>query len=553
MRLNYRKTVPIGCLIITAIFILILFLPVTQAADSKSSPSENAKTESLTKKKIIPPGPADDYNRGTPRTAMQGFIGATRDGKFQKAAEYLDLRTMPLGMRRSRGPELARRLKIILDRALVIDPEMLSADPKGSPEDGMQTSLEALGRIKTPIKTVDVFLHRIPREDGVLIWKFSRQTVAEIPHLNEHFGYRPFEEYLSRFFPDLVFLGWQLWQWTAFIIGVGLAYLAAYLLSLIVRWFVKRRSKEMGRQMEAMGIGPVRIILWFFLVDRVISYIGPSVSIRAILRHDTIGIIAFTWAASRLVELGYIWWTSRLQRIGQDSAIPLLKPAKTFTKIVIVVLALLVWLDNLGFNVGTLLAGLGVGGLAFALAAQDTLKNFLGSIMIVLDKPYHVGQRIVVKGHDGVVEDIGLRSTKLRLLSGHQATLSNEQMTNTDIENIGRRPYIRRLNNIAIRYDTPLEKVERAVKIIQGILENHEGMDPELPPRVFFNEINRDSLNILILFWYHPPDYWAFMKLNQSINLQIMREFEKEGIKLALPSTSTYLTQDAEQLLQMKK
>jgi MscS family membrane protein len=173
--------------------------------------------------------------------------------------------------------------------------------------------------------------------------------------------------------------------------------------------------------------------------------------------------------------------------------------------------------------------------------------------MILLDKPYRVGQRIVVKGHDGVVEDIGLRSTKLRLLSGHQATLPNEQMANTDIENIGRRPHIKRLINIAIRYDTPLEKVERAVKIIEGLLESHEGMDPELPPRVFFNEINRDSLNIIILFWYHPPDYWSFMALNQKINIQIMREFEKEGIKLALPSTSTYLTQDDEQPLQMKK
>ena len=126
-------------------------------------------------------------------------------------------------------------------------------------------------------------------------------------------------------------------------------------------------------------------------------------------------------------------------------------------------------------------------------------------------------------------------------------------MANTDIVNIGRRPFIKRSTNIAIRYDTPLEKVERAVKIIQGILENHEGLDPELPPRVFFNEINRDSLNIIILFWYHPPDYWAFMALNQSINLQIMREIEKEGIKLALPSTTAYLTQDDGQALQMKK
>ncbi len=133
------------------------------------------------------------------------------------------------------------------------------------------------------------------------------------------------------------------------------------------------------------------------------------------------------------------------------------------------------------------------------------------------------------------------------MLSGHQATISNEQMANTDIENISRRPHIRQLFNIAIRYDTPLEKVERAVNIIKGILENHEGMDPEFTPRVYFNKFNRDSLNIIIVFWYHPPDYWAFMAESQRINKQIMREFEKEGIKFALPSTSVSLTRNDEQ------
>ena len=373
-----------------------------------------------------------------------------------------------------------------------------------------------------------------------MIWKFSRQTVADIPLLYTHFGYRPFEEQLSRFFPNAVFLGWQLWQYAALIIGIGLAYLVAYCLSLAVRWLVLRSDREVGRQMEALGIGPVRILLWFFLADRVLAFIGPSVTIRAILSQDLLGIIAVTWAASRMIELGHAVWLKRLQKSGQDSAIPLLKPAKTFVNILLILLAVLVWLGNLGFNVGALLAGLGVGGVAIALAVQDTLKNLIGSVMVLLDKPYRVGQRIVAKGHDGVVEEIGLRSTKLRLLSGHQATIPNDQMANTDIENIERRPNIRRLFNIAIRYDTPLEKVDRAVKIVEGILDNHEGMDPELTPRVYFNEFNRDSLNIIVLFWYHPPDYWAFMALNQRINKQIMQAFEKEGIAFALPSQTVY-------------
>jgi MscS family membrane protein len=236
---------------------------------------------------------------------------------------------------------------------------------------------------------------------------------------------------------------------------------------------------------------------------------------------------------------------------GEESAAVLVKPVRKIAKGVVVLFAALLWLDNIGFNVSTLLAGLGVGGIAVALAAQDTLKNFFGSVMILLDKPFSVGQRVTVKGHDGVVEDIGLRSTKIRLLTGNQATVPNDQVANVDVENIGRRPHIRRLTNITITYDTPPEKVEKAVNIIETILDNHEGMEPAFPPRVYFNEFNPYSLNILVLYWYHPPDYWSFLRFSQRVNLQIMREFEKEGIQFAFPTSTTYLTQDDGQPLHL--
>jgi MscS family membrane protein len=242
-------------------------------------------------------------------------------------------------------------------------------------------------------------------------------------------------------------------------------------------------------------------------------------------------------------------WAARLQEKGEESAAVLVQPVRKIAKGVVVLFAALLWLDNIGFNVSTLLAGLGVGGIAVALAAQDTLKNFFGSVMILLDKPFSVGQRVTVKGHDGTVEEIGLRSTRIRLLTGHQTTVPNEQMANLDIENIGRRPHIRRLTNITITYDTPPEKIEKAVNIIETILDNHEGMKPDFPPRVYFNEFNSDSLNILVLYWYHPPDYWSFLAFSQGVNLQIMREFEKEGIQFAFPTSTTYLTQDDDQPL----
>ncbi len=197
----------------------------------------------------------------------------------------------------------------------------------------------------------------------------------------------------------------------------------------------------------------------------------------------------------------------------------------------------------------TLLAGLGIGGLAVALAAQDTLKNFFGSIMIISDKPFKIGERVVAEGYDGVVEGIGFRSTRIRTLTGHQVVIPNDKMALISIENIGRRPYIRRLTNITITYDTPVEKVDRALAIIRGILENHEGMPEDFPPRVHFSEFNPDSLNIQVLYWYSPPDYWKYMEFTERVNLQIMTEFNREGIKFAFPSSTTYLEQSEGQSL----
>ena len=192
----------------------------------------------------------------------------------------------------------------------------------------------------------------------------------------------------------------------------------------------------------------------------------------------------------------------------------------------------------------TLLAGLGIGGLAVALAAQDTLKNFFGSLMIMIDKPFKVGERILAEGNDGVIESIGFRSTRIRTLTGNQVVIPNDKVAQASIENIGRRQSIRRLTNITITYSTSPEKVEKALSIIREILDNHEGMPADMPARVYFNEFNAASLNIIVLYWYSPPDYWEFMRFSEEVNLRIMKMFASEGIEFAFPTYTTYLEQE---------
>ena len=238
-------------------------------------------------------------------------------------------------------------------------------------------------------------------------------------------------------------------------------------------------------------------------------------------------------------------------------------------------------LSRLGVSLLPLLTGLGVGGLAVALAAKPTIGNIIGSFTIFLDKPYRVGQRVKVMGQDGIVESIGLRSTKIRLLTGHLTSIPNDMMANVEIENIGHRPHIRRLLNVTITYDTPPEKITRALEILREILAVPEAPEPEttdgtaessdtapredeaeqqphpneainqpdFPPRVYFNDLNADSLNILVIYWYHPPNYWDYLEHATWVNIQIMERFKAEGIDFAFPTQTLHLAGDEKRSL----
>jgi len=195
--------------------------------------------------------------------------------------------------------------------------------------------------------------------------------------------------------------------------------------------------------------------------------------------------------------------------------------------------------QHLGIPLSSLLAGAGVAGAALALSAQDVLKNVFGSIMLIMDKPFIVGERIKVKQYDGVVEEVGLRSTKLRLLNGHQAIIPNEDMARIDIENIGRRPFIRRVTEIPLSIDISPAKAKKAVEILQALLADHEGFRPDFPPRIWLDDFERDHLGLKMIYWYHPPDYWKYTEHADRVNRQILDAFESEGIAIALPAFIT--------------
>jgi MscS family membrane protein len=263
--------------------------------------------------------------------------------------------------------------------------------------------------------------------------------------------------------------------------------------------------------------------------------------------------IAGFWLAFNLVslvELALKRFAARAETRLHTMVVPLIR--KSLRIFVVIVGALIILNNVFGQNVGTWLAGLGIAGLAVSLAAQDSLKNLFGSITILLDRPFRPGDRIVFAGFDGPVEEIGFRSIKIRTLTGHLVTVPNSKVVNEAVENIGARPYIRRLATITITYDTPLNKVRQAVDIVKGIFEEqdlrapihgHVGKD-EFPPRVYFSGYGDWALQVTIMYWYFPAQYWDYMEHAERFNLRLLEEFNRAGISFAFPSETVFLAGD---------
>ncbi len=359
---------------------------------------------------------------------------------------------------------------------------------------------------------------------------------------------------INEFFTGFEFSidGWQIGT-------IFLCLLATFVLARLARWVLERRAAAITKEKEGeLGLGaqvlratgrPVEIIIWatgiYLSVAPHLGEADSGFSTWLTRACKALAIFAFAWMLYRLVSVMDYYlkrWAMKTESHLDDMLAPMVGKALRVT--VVIIAAMFIGQNVLGLNISTILASLGIGGLAVAFAAKDSIANIFGSMTIIADQPFKVGERVVVDGFDGPVEEVGLRSTKLRTLTGHLVTIPNEKIVNSTVENIGRRPHIRRLSNITITYDTPVVKVEKAVKIVRDVLNDHEGMKKDFPPRVYFNDFNDWSLNLIMIAWYHPPKYWDYLDWCQRTNLEIMRRFEKAGIEFAFPTTTTYLAGD---------
>lgn len=350
-------------------------------------------------------------------------------------------------------------------------------------------------------------------------------------------------------------VGNKLWRIVA-LFGI---ILVALILGRIARFVFKKSATKFENQQRFVTATTLNAIARGVLF--LSAALGISLGLMFLELKAKVAEVADTLSAILLsIGIGYmIYWlvevpTTWLAKMAiktesklDDMLVPIIRKSLRATIVILVLVHIVQTLSDKPIT--SVIAGLGIGGLAIALAAQDTIKNFFGSIVLFTDKPFEMGDRIVVGGHDGPVEEVGLRSTKIRTLAGHLVTVPNAELANNTIQNIGKRPYIKRIANLTITYDTPPEKIDRALEIVKEILDNHEGMKEGFPPRVFFNDFNSDSLNIMLMYWYHPPKYWDYMAFTERFNKEVFRRFSEEGIEFAFPTQTLYLAGDPSRAL----
>ncbi len=356
---------------------------------------------------------------------------------------------------------------------------------------------------------------------------------------------------LAQHWPFLRYHFWgnELWKYIFSLLYIFLAFYVSKFLDYLTRVWLKKWAAKTESKLDDLLLnllnGPVKIISFvIFLRIGLDVFDWPPEVQNALSKGFTVIVaITITYAAMKLVDLLMGYWHLRAaadaDREFREHLFPIIRKA---LKAFVVVVAVLVTLDNIEVKITAVLASLSIGGLAVGLAAQDTLANLFGAVAILLDKPFRIGDRITLDHVDGTVETIGLRSTRVRNLDGHLVTIPNKTMGNATLTNITSRPNIKTEMNIGITYDTPTEKVKRALAIVEEIYKGH-AKTSDL--RVSFNKFTDSTLNIQVIHWWGSTDAKEYLAGMQEINLAIKERFDAEGISFAFPSQTVYLKQDS--------
>ena len=503
-------------------------------AQSKAAPASAAAAQPEIEK--------DALGRSTPRGTVLGFLTAARRGDDAQARTYLNTTSQ----NSATAEDLAHELYVVLDARLPARLADISDEPEGSRANLLAPNEERIGTIDGPSGPFDVVIERVTRPKSDPIWLFSKDTLRAIPPTYDAIVNQKAAQWIPKFLIDHRLGGVRLYEWVLLVLGIPAIYLLTVLLNRAVTPVIAFVGKHLWSRVDGtirnVVPAPGRLLILSLLARWLISSLPLSLLVREFLTSAAavVTIVAVTWLVVLVdgeVERAV---RGRIPSANFAAASSLLRVCRRLVDIVVVVAGLLAMLRLFGVDPTPLLAGLGVGGIAVALAAQKTLENIIAGASLIIDQAVLVGDSLKVGDIQGTVDHIGLRSTRIRTLDRTVVSVPNGQIANMSLERLSARDMFWFHPMVGLSYDTTPDQMRTVLDGIRAMLEAHPAIDAG-SVRVRFIRLGAFSLDVEVFAYLHASDWAPFLELQEGLLLRITEIVQAAGTTIAFPTQTMHM------------
>jgi len=495
--------------------------------------------------------PNDPLGRDTPRGTVMGFLRAAQDENYSVAVQYFQPPSARHHAKPDEEQELAAQLLTVINQKILASSlDSFSRDAQGRLDDGLPPDQELLTGVRESSGTFSIALVRVVGDRGHNIWLFSRRSLDTIPETYDSLQFSDFERKLPAVLTKNRFLSMPLWQWLAILLALPVALIIGWALSLIprlaLRYYRKRRNASLIPQFPIFHIGPGTLFLSAFIHYIFVFMIGASIVYRQYYRRVLWAFMAIAayWLVTRTTSEVSQRITQRLTLSGRMAERSVVSLGRRVLEVFAFIVIGLIALSASGVNVTAALAGLGIGGLAIGLGAQKTFENLLGGISILTDKALQIGDSCRIGDQRGTVEDIGLRSTKLRTEDRTVVSIPNGTVASAVLENYRQRDKILFRQTVRLRYDLAPDHIRYALQELRAILKQNNQIE-DASARVRLLRFGDVGTEVEVYAYVLVREFVEFLSIQESLLLSIVDTLERTGAAVAFPSQATLIAKDS--------
>lgn len=484
----------------------------------------------------------DSFGRDTPRHTVQGFISALSENDYLLASNYLNLS-------KSDNPTtVVRQFKQALDAGGRFQPDLqISNTPEGNLTDQLPPSQENVGVINIGEKSVSLLLERVVSKENEQYWQFSSETLSSIPEVIENSEPTLVSRYTVDSLDGKKLFGYQLADLVAalsmIVSSFVLTYIAVWLLYHLLR-IVYPRVRGVPLPLPDKVILPLSVVIMALILSEVMVYAGVSVTLREPVNRftDIASWLALTWLLLRVIDAIFTRAVNLSYKKNYTERVSILGLLRKVVKALLLIFAVIVIFGNLGFDLTTGIAALGVGGLALALGAQKTIENLVGSVVVVADSPVRIGDYCKFGTYEGTVIDIGIRSSRVRTLTRTVVTVPNGDFSSMQIENFTSRDMFRFFHQLYLKRTADIDVVFKMVKDLDEFLNEHEMTNQEWN-QVNILELRQDCYVIQLQAYINANDVMEFYDKQNVVFVDVLNQVAKYDVEHALPTQQLIVNQ----------